>query len=70
MSGTVPTFETERLFLRGVGIEDAASYEKHFVDYEVISELASAVPWPYPKGGVYEYVRSTIVPAQGNDRWV
>jgi RimJ/RimL family protein N-acetyltransferase len=70
MAARVPTFETERLLLRAVGLEDAHFYEKHFVDYGVISELAVAVPWPYPEGGVYEYIRTIIVPAQGNDRWV
>jgi RimJ/RimL family protein N-acetyltransferase len=47
----------------------AADYEKHFVDYEVISQLSSVVPWPYPKGGVAEYLKTLILPAQGKERW-
>lgn len=44
----LPIFTTERLILREVTEEDAPAYEKNFVDYEVISQLASVVPWPYP----------------------
>ena len=40
----LPIFTTERLILREVTEADAPAYEKHFVDYEVISQLASVVP--------------------------
>ena len=66
----LPIFATERLILREVTEEDAAAYEKNFVDYEVISQLASVVPWPYPAGGVHDFIRHQIVPRQGTDRWV
>jgi len=66
----LPAFTTERLILRGLTEADAPAYEKNFVDYEVISQLAFAVPWPYPAGGVLDYIRHQIIPRQGNDRWV
>jgi [ribosomal protein S5]-alanine N-acetyltransferase len=66
----LPVFTTERLILRGVTESDASAYEKHFVDYEVINQLASVVPWPYPAGGVPDYICHQIVPRQGDDRWV
>ena len=66
----IPEFETQRLILREITEADVPSYEKHFVDYEVISQLNDAVPWPYPKGGVLEYIRTQIIPHQGSDRWV
>jgi ribosomal-protein-alanine N-acetyltransferase len=66
----VPTFETERLLLRAVALADAPAYQKHFVDYEVISQLASAVPWPYPENGAYEYLETIVLPNQGKDRWL
>lgn len=53
----LPIFTTERLILREVTEEDAPAYEKTFVDYEVISQLASVVPWPYPTGGVLDFIR-------------
>lgn len=66
----IPEFETERLFLRGVRLEDADSYEHHFADYEVIRHLAQSVPWPYPKGGVKAFLVDSVLPRQGRDRWV
>lgn len=70
MKASIPEFETARLFLRGVTLEDAPSYQKHFADYEVIRLLAAAVPWPFPDDGVHEFLEKVILPAQGNDRWL
>jgi ribosomal-protein-alanine N-acetyltransferase len=66
----LPAFTTERLILHEVTEADAPAYEKNFVDYEIISQLASVVPWPYPAGGVLDFIRHQIVPRQGDDRWV
>jgi [ribosomal protein S5]-alanine N-acetyltransferase len=65
----IPTFETERLILRAVTEADAPAYEKHFVDYAVINQLAAAVPWPYPQGGVLDWIQTHILPNQGKDLW-
>jgi RimJ/RimL family protein N-acetyltransferase len=51
-------------------IDDASSYEKHFVDYRVIRTMSAAVPWPYPNDGVQDYLRNFVVPIQGKDRWI
>ena len=69
-TGGIATFRTARLILRGVTEADAPSYERHFVDWEVIGQLAAAVPWPYPAGGVRNFIADVILPAQGRDRWV
>jgi RimJ/RimL family protein N-acetyltransferase len=69
-TSNIPNFETARLLLREVTEDDVPSYETHFVDYEVIRQLNSLVPWPYPKGGVLDYVRTEIMPKQGNNHWV
>ena len=69
MHGTVPTFETKRLLLKPVTLAIAKDYEKHFVNYDVISQLSAAVPWPYPKNGVVDYLSAVLLPAQGKDRW-
>ena len=69
-SNLIPIFETDRLILQGVTIYDVPSYEKHFVDYEVISHLSSAVPWPYPKNGVVEFLNQFIFPNQGKSQWL
>jgi RimJ/RimL family protein N-acetyltransferase len=65
----VPDLETERLLLRDVLLADAAEYQKNFMDYEVIRELAAAVSWPYPENGVASFLEK-LQPSQGNDRWV
>lgn len=66
----LPVFETERLVLREVTARDIPSYTKHFVDYEVIRNLSTSVPWPYPNDGVADYINNVIVPNQGNNKWV
>lgn len=66
----IPTFETSRLILRELVEADATAYEKYFVDYNVIRTLTSLVPWPYPSGGVLEYIKTHVLPKQGNDKWV
>lgn len=66
----IPEFQTKRLILRGVAPSDIPSYEKYFVDYEVISHLSSAVPWPYPKNGVCEFLNQFIFPNQGKSQWL
>ena len=66
----VPTFHTARLVLRELCEADASSYEKYFVDYNVVRFLTARVPWPYPQGGVLEYIRTQILPKQGDGKWV
>lgn len=66
---SIPRFETERLILREITLKDASSYQKHFNDYAVISQLASVVPWPYPDNGAEDFIQTFILPQQGKDRW-
>lgn len=66
----IPSFETDRLFLRGVELKDAGCYKKHFVDYEVIRFLSDQVPWPYPENGVEDFIENNILPTQGKDKWM
>ena len=65
-----PAFRTERLILRGITEADAVSYEENFATYDVIGELTRGIPWPYPKGGVLEYIRTDVLPKQGIEAWV
>ncbi len=66
----LPAFQTKRLNLRGVTEENAADWQRHFDDYEVIRNLSAFVPWPYPKDGVLTFMKSQILPNQGKERWV
>ena len=65
-----PNIQTKRLTLKAVTEDDIPSYEKHFIDYEVIRHLALEIPWPYPADGVEEFVNQQIIPNQGHDKWV
>ena len=65
-----PKLLTNRLILKAVTEKDATSYEKYFVDYEVIRHLAEGVPWPYPKGGVLTHLNENVLPKQGKNKWV
>ena len=65
----IPEFRTERLILRGIQLKDEASYSKNFADYDVIKNLSRAIPWPYPKNGIQDYMSNVILPKQGIDRW-
>ncbi|MBC7715125.1 MAG: GNAT family N-acetyltransferase [Rhizobacter sp.] len=66
----LPEFETERLFLRGVKLSDAESYEKNFAHYEVIQHLSHHVPWPYPQGAVKSFLETMVLPELGTERWL
>jgi RimJ/RimL family protein N-acetyltransferase len=58
------------LLLREITDSDAPAYERNFIDYEVISQLSADVPWPYPEGGVVDWIRTHIIPMQGQGKWV
>jgi ribosomal-protein-alanine N-acetyltransferase len=70
MAKAIPTFETKRLILREVTATDFLAYDRHFIDYEVIRELSSLVPWPYPANGVRDYFETVVFPNQGITRWL
>lgn len=69
MMKTPPTFETKRLILKAITVEDIPSYTEYFVDDEVLQYLSDAVPYPYPEGGVEYYLNNVLWPGQGQDRW-
>ena len=72
LDGTMdlPEFTTNRLFMRGVRLEDVENYERNFANYEVIQHLSYQVPWPYPKGAVKNFLEEIIFPEQGIKRWL
>lgn len=66
---TVPTLETPRLVLRAIEEADLPSYQKNFAHWEIVRNMAKAVPWPYPADGVRQFYNSVILPNQGKNRW-
>lgn len=69
MKSIIPTFQTDRLILKQISLEDIPAYKKHFVNYAVISNLSAQVPWPYPDDGVEFFLNSIVFPNQGVNRW-
>lgn len=65
----IQEFETRRLFLRGLQLRDAESYEKRFARWEIVQFLRHTCPWPYPKGGARDWIESAVLPVQGLDSW-
>jgi hypothetical protein len=66
----IPVFETNRLILRGVNQEDIPSYQKHFIDYDIIGHLSSRVPRPFPENGIQEFLEREIFPNQRKTHWL
>ena len=62
---SIPTLETDRIILRPPRLADADALQRHFNDWEVIKQIGSHVPWPYPKDGAHAYLE-TSVPQNGN----
>lgn len=52
-----PTIETPRLILRPLALSDAPAIQRHFNNWNVIKNLASVVPWPYPDDGAETFIR-------------
>lgn len=68
-----PTLETERLILRPISLDDAPAIQKHFNDWEIIKNLTTAVPWPYPDNGAETFIRNNALPnmsEKGHMIWV
>ncbi len=65
----IPKLETNRLILRSIEDRDIPSYQKNFVDYEVIRFLSATVPWPYPENGVEFFIHNILRPGEGKDRF-
>lgn len=65
----LPTFETRRLLLRPLALDDAPAIQVLFPHWEIVRHLSDRVPWPYPDDGALDFVREIALPgmAQGTD---
>jgi [ribosomal protein S5]-alanine N-acetyltransferase len=52
-----PILYTERLILRPLALSDAPAIQRHFDNWNVIKNLATVVPWPYPADGAESFVK-------------
>ena len=52
-----PVIQTSRLILRPLALSDAPAIQRQFNNWNIIRNLASVVPWPYPDDGAESFVR-------------
>ena len=66
----VPPFETIRLLLRPLELDDAEQVQRIFPHWGVVEFLANHVPWPYPADGALTYYRDAALPAmERGEEW-
>ncbi|MEN0064412.1 MAG: GNAT family N-acetyltransferase [Myxococcota bacterium] len=61
-----PVLETRRLRLEPVELRHAPDLQRHFNDWEIIRNLATSVPWPYPDNGVVTFFEGNLLPRIAN----
>jgi [ribosomal protein S5]-alanine N-acetyltransferase len=55
-----PVIETQRLILRPLALSDAPAIQRYFNNWNVIKNLATVVPWPYPGDGTETFIRREL----------
>jgi ribosomal-protein-alanine N-acetyltransferase len=55
-----PILQTRRLILRPLAMADAPAIQRHFNNWNIIKNLASVVPWPYPDDGAETFIRQQL----------
>ncbi len=64
----IPTLKTKRLVLQELTLNHEKDYFEGFVDWEVVRYMNGSIPWPYPKDGVRNFIKS-VIPKQGKTLW-
>ena len=59
----IPIFETKRLTLRPITLDDAAATQRLFPHWEIVRFLGHNIPWPYPEDGALQFYRDVALPA-------
>ena len=62
----LPTLSTPRLLLQPLQLADAEQIQPLFAHWEVVRDLNSRVPWPYPPDGALTYLRDVALPAMAS----
>ena len=68
-----PTLQTRRLILRPLAPSDAPAIQRHFNNWNIIQNLASVVPWPYPDDGAESFIKlqlAKIAAGEAVYQWV
>jgi RimJ/RimL family protein N-acetyltransferase len=65
-----PVFETKRLTLYPLTLDDAPATQRLFPHWDVVRFLGNKVPWPYPDDGALRFYRDALLPAvERGDQW-
>ncbi len=59
----IPVFETKRLTLCPITLNDAPATQRLFPHWEIVSFLGHNIPWPYPEDGALQFYRDGALPA-------
>src|SRR5580704_10632777 len=54
------TIQTQRLILRPLALSDVPAIQRRFNNWNIIQNLASVVPWPYPDDGAETFIRQQL----------
>ena len=67
-----PVLQTPRLILRPLSLDDAPAVQRHFNNWNIIRNLATVVPWPYPDDGAETFIRHELQLAASEEiyNWV
>jgi [ribosomal protein S5]-alanine N-acetyltransferase len=66
-----PIFETKRLTLRPVTLDDAPATQRLFPQWEIVRNLGHNIPWPYPEDGALQFYRDVALPAmERGEQWL
>jgi len=65
-----PILTTDRLILRPVTLSDAPAIQKYFNNWNIIKNLTTDVPWPYPDDGAEYFLKNIALPkvAEGSSQ--
>ena len=67
----MPMFETRRLTLRPITLDDAPATQWLFPHWEIVRFLGHNIPWPYPEDGALQFYRDTALPAiERGEQWI
>ena len=67
----IPIFETKRLMLHPITLDDAPAAQRLFPHWEIVRFLGHNVPWPYPEDGALQFYRDVALPAmKRGEQWL
>jgi [ribosomal protein S5]-alanine N-acetyltransferase len=67
----IPTFETNRLTLTPLSLDDAPATQALFPQWEIVRYLSAKVPWPYPDDGAVQFIKNVAIPAmERGEQWL